>query len=193
MDWQDRYLRGDTPWDKGTSAPSLSPLIEQKPELFANQRVFVPGCGLGHDAKEFAKHGLDVVAADISPFAIERAKEENPHGVDFRELNILKIDHDLVGFFDIVWEHTCFCALDPNLRSDYVVAMSERLKPNAVLLGVFFTNPDAAPNEGPPYKTSRKELCEIFSSHFALEWVDEPKEFYPGREGCEHLMLFKKL
>ena len=193
MDWQDRYLSGDTPWDKGASAPSLLPLIEEKPELFSGQRVFVPGCGIGHDAKELAKYGLNVVGGDIAPLAIARAKVGNPHAVDFRELNILKIPESLVGSFDMVWEHTCFCALDPTLRADYVAAMWGLLKPNGVVLGVFFTNPDVIPDEGPPYKTSCEELREIFSSHFSLEWVAEPKAFYQGREGREHLMLFKKL
>ncbi|MFT5882844.1 MAG: SAM-dependent methyltransferase [Crocinitomicaceae bacterium] len=193
MDWQKRYLSGDTPWDKGASAPSLLPLFEEKPELFSGQRVFVPGCGIGYDAKELAEYGLDVVGGDIAPLAIARAKELNPHDVDFRELNIFKIPEGLIGSFDMVWEHTCFCALDPMHRADYVAAMWELLKPNGLVLGVFFTNPDVIPNEGPPYKTSRKELREIFSSHFSLEWVAAPKAFYQGREGREHLMLFKKL
>jgi SAM-dependent methyltransferase len=193
MDWQERYLNADTPWDKGAPAPSLAPLIEQNPEIFKGKRVFVPGCGIGYDAKELAKNGLDVVAGDIAPIAIARANEDNPNRVDFRELDIFKIPESLLGSFDLVWEHTCFCALEPKLRADYVAAMWKLLKPNGIVLGVFFTNPDVTPNEGPPYKTSSEELREIFSSHFALEWLAEPKAFYPGREGREHLILFKKL
>ncbi len=193
MDWQARYLSGDTPWDKGASAPSLLPLLKEKSELFTDRRVFVPGCGVGHDAKELAEFGLDVVAGDIAPLAIARAKENNPHEVDFRESDILKNSGSLTAGFDLIWEHTCFCALDPVLRADYVAAMWKLLKPGGVLLGVFFTNPDVIPNEGPPYKTTREELAEIFRSHFALEWVAEPQAFYPGREGREHLMLFKRL
>ena len=193
MDWQKRYLSDDTPWDKGAPAPSLARLIEENPNIFKGKRIFVPGCGIGHDAKELASHGLNVVAGDIAPLAIARAKKLNPNRVDFRELDILKIPESLLGCFDLVWEHTCFCALEPKLRADYVAAMWRLLKPNGIVLGVFFTNPDVVPTEGPPYKTSCEELREIFGSHFALEWLAEPKDFYKGREGREHLILFKKL
>ena len=193
MDWQERYVSGDTPWDNGSAAPSILQMMEEMPTLFTGKSIFVPGCGIGHDAKVLAKHGLDVVGGDIAPLAIARAKEDNPDGVDFKEFDILKISDELTGSFDMVWEHTCFCALSPELRADYVASMSKLLKPNGLLLGVFFTNPDVAPGDGPPYKTSCEELREIFSSHFVFEWETEPDAFYPGREGREHLMLFKRL
>ncbi|MGJ8672267.1 methyltransferase domain-containing protein [Rubritalea sp.] len=196
MDWQSRYQTGDTPWDKGAVTPVLSELIELKPLCFGSlRRIFVPGCGLGYDALALAETGSTVLGFDIAPMAIERAREAVSGDVDLKyEVgDIFKLSKELIGDFDLVWEHTCFCALDPSFRSQYVEQMWSVLKPNTALLGVFFTNPDVSPNGGPPFGATREEIIKFFSLRFSLEWEREPSRFYEGREGREHVILFRRL
>lgn len=198
MDWQSRYQSGDTPWDKGTPAPSLEHLICDIPTLFSEgKRILVPGCGLGHDALLLASHvgaAGKVLGADIAALAIEQARQRATglENVEFLELDLFNLPDPMCGYFDGVWEHTCFCAIDPSLRARYVSAMWEALKPGSFLAGVFFINPDVEAGEGPPFGASVREICAAFAGRFTLERELEPKAFYLGREEREQILVFRR-
>ncbi len=87
--------------------------------------------------------------------------------------------------FEWIFEHTLFCAIQPNERDDYVRAVLRWLKPGGQYLAVNYLIPD---EDGPPFGTTREELLRRFSPHFDLikEWV--PRS-YPNRTGLE-LMLW---
>ena len=70
MDWNRRYEENDTPWDKGEAHPVLRDMLAHDA---LSGRVLVPGCGSGHDVRELARHGLEVVGLDVAPLALERA------------------------------------------------------------------------------------------------------------------------
>lgn len=195
MDWQERYALGDTPWDKGAAAPSLDYLIRDCPVLFTSEAEFlVPGCGLGHDALLLASSVGHVVGGDIAPLAVESAaqKAEAIPNLDFMLVNLFDLPNSMLNRFDGVWEHTCFCAIDPSQRAAYVTAMWSALRPAGYLLGIFFINPDVEPGEGPPFGASVGEICEVFSPCFTLEQEMEPKAFYPGREQRERILIFRR-
>lgn len=61
--------------------------------------------------------------------------------------DIFDLVPDLAGQFDYVIEHTCFCAIDPSLRSAYAQLAAELLAPGGELLAVFFTHSRGG---GPP-------------------------------------------
>ncbi|MFC5050505.1 methyltransferase domain-containing protein [Rubritalea spongiae] len=196
MDWQARYQVGDTPWDKGCVTPVLTELIGKNPFFFGeSKRFFVPGCGFGYDALAIAETGSSVIGMDIAESAVKQAQrlESAERELSFVSGDIFELAENLYGRFDFVWEHTCFCALDPSLRSRYVEQMWKVLKQGGAVVGVFFINPDVAAGEGPPYGASREEIRALFASHFVLEWESEPKCCYEGREGREHVMLFRRL
>ncbi|MFD2160315.1 methyltransferase domain-containing protein [Rubritalea tangerina] len=193
MDWHERYQVGDTPWDKGIAAPALVDFISEHADFFSSGKKFlVPGCGRGYDAKVIARAGGQVLAADIVEEALEFGRRDNPDGIDFRCLDIFKISERWDVSFDGVWEHTCFCAIEPEVREAYVEVMWRILKPGGTLLGVFFTNPDMPEGEGPPYKTGVDVIERYFGELFEIEWIREPSSYYPGREGREHLVLMRK-
>lgn len=196
MDWNERYVLGDTPWDKEAPAPAIGQIARQKPALFsAGRKVLAPGCGYGHDAIELARQGLQVTGLDISPLAMKAAKARTPGDLSIEWLadDAFNLPASRKGMYDMVWEHTFLCAISPDMREEYVKAMWRYLKPNGCLLGVFFTNPDMAPGDGPPYKIPREEIIDLLGSLFSLEWETEPDDHYPGREGREHIMLFRRL
>jgi methyl halide transferase len=74
-DWNERYVLGDTPWDKGAPAPPLLSWIARYGPLIGD--VLVPGCGLGHDVRAIAKASREarVVSLDVAPFALIQAKK----------------------------------------------------------------------------------------------------------------------
>ena len=99
--------------------------------------------------------------------------------------------------FDWIWEHTCFCAIDPEHRADYVNAVRTQLKPGGHLLGVFYLNPydeEHESGDGPPFGCSEQELRERFVETAGLEWVESyvPAQAYPGRAGRELVVRLRK-
>ena len=190
MDWNRRYIEGDTPWDKGDSHPALG--IEVARSALAG-RVLVPGCGTGHDVRALAAQGMDVTGLDIAPLALEKARAHPRVG---REEYVLG---DLFAFptgfensFDGVFEHTCFCAINPAQRADYVNVVSSVLKPGGRLLAVFFLDP-GHDGDGPPFGCTTEEIAGLFAPSFRLldEYADIPT--FPEREGRELLRLFGRV
>jgi methyl halide transferase len=155
--------------------------------------VLVPGCGHGHDARALAASADEVIGLDIAESAIQAA-ESYPvvGGEHYIQGDLFELPPRLRHRFDWVLEHTCFCAIDPQRRADYVTAVCEALRPGGHLLAIFFLTPEMDPGEtGPPFGTSVAELDELFSSRFTSlgEWA--PSETFPGREGRELCRLLR--
>jgi methyl halide transferase len=195
-DWDERYRTGDTPWDKGAAAPPLLELLDRLgTDIFGSGTVLVPGCGLGYDVRALAGKGIRAIGLDISQEAMQRAGvfplvgEESYELGDFLDPNWRKGRK-----YGAIWEHTCFCAIDPSRRSDYAEAAAEVLEDGGLLAGVFYLNPFGAGERaiGPPFGTSVEELEKLFSPCFEKvgSWV--PERAYPGREGKEWIGIFRK-
>jgi SAM-dependent methyltransferase len=191
-DWEAQYRKGETPWDKGSPSPGL---VDWLAGGEARGPVLVPGCGVGHDVRAFAEHGYEVVGIDIAPSAITAAEASPRIGAERYELtDLFALPPHLRGAFAIVWEHTCFCAIDPAQRAAYVEAVHGALAPGGELLAVFYLDPgNDSPDEGPPFEVSLAELDRLFSPRFELlrEWL--PAHAYPGREGREWMRLLRAL
>lgn len=193
MDWEQLYIDNHTPWDKNAPAPILAELLEKRRAIFNRvENALVPGCGTGHDCSLLASHGIKNTGFDISSSALAEAEANYPNELITWQQGDLFCDLPEQAY-DMVWEHTCYCALDPKLRAEYVENMANTLKVRGFLLGIFFIDTGMAENEGPPFRTSVSSLKEHFLKHFSLEYEMKPEVAYQGREGCEHLMLWRRL
>lgn len=196
-DWEQHYQEGETPWDKGLPSPGLADYLT-KNEI--GGRVVVPGCGLGHDVRALAAASghPQVLGLDIAPSAVASAEKFPTVGSEsFEKGDWFNLDSALQGSFDWVWEHTCFCAIDPSMRSAYVDAVFAALKPGGRLLGVFYLDPydeEHSAGEGPPHGIDEADLLAHFvtDGRFSVEqrWV--PESAYPGREQRELLLLLRR-
>jgi len=195
-DWEERWRQNETPWEKGYAAPPLSEYLEEDgAELLAATRVLIPGCGSGHDVREIASRGIGATGLDISPRAIEVARAMSPAGnEDYLCGDLFRDDWRAAHRFDAVWEHTCFCAIDPSLRPAYARAMAEILPPGGFLTGVFYLTPwdPGEKVESPPYEASREEITALLAPWFTLRKDRVPGRAYPGREGKEWLAIFER-
>jgi SAM-dependent methyltransferase len=205
--WENRYQTKDMPWEKGAPSPGLVDFLAAHPGL-PRGTVCVPGCGTGHDAREWAKAGFETFGFDVAPSAIQLANEKTaaafpnlgakaklagetpaPPGqprITFQLGNFL---HDDPPFqFDWLFEHTLFCAIDPGERDNYIRAVLRWLKPGGQFLAVNYLIPD---KDGPPFGTTRDEQWQRFSAHFDLleEWV--PRS-YPNRTGLELMLWWRR-
>ncbi|MEO6740117.1 MAG: methyltransferase domain-containing protein [Chthoniobacteraceae bacterium] len=189
-DWEDNYRRNDTPWDKGAPHPALVEFLKRSP---VHGLVMVPGCGAGHDVRALAATADEVVGLDIAPSAISRAKAQPAIGGERYQLgDFFALPPSLRGKFDVVFEHTCFCAIDPSMREKYVAAVAGALQPEGHLLAIFYLDPGHGPGEsGPPFEVTLAELDALFSPRFTLihEW--KPSATHPGREGREICRLLQ--
>jgi SAM-dependent methyltransferase len=186
--WENRYQTKDMPWEKGEASPGLVDFFASHPEL-PRGTVCVPGCGTGHDAREWAKAGFDTYGFDIAPSAIHLSNERTKAAGLTAKFQLVDFLHDDPPFqFDWLFEHTLFCAIDPSERDSYVQAVLRWSKPGGQFLAVNYLIPDT---DGPPFGTTRDELWQRFSPHFELikEWV--PRS-YPNRTGLELMLWWRR-
>jgi len=186
--WEDCYVNKETPWDKGEPSPGLVDFLSEKQDLKSGT-VCVPGCGMGHDALAWAAKGFEVTGVDVAPTAVKRACEHaksKSQSCSFEIGNFL--DDSPQTPFDWVFEHTFYCAIQPERRPDYLNAMLRWIKPGGYLLAVHYLIPD---EDGPPFGATRDEVYARFSKHFELieEWV--PRS-YPNRTGLERMFWWQK-
>lgn len=187
-DWEAHYRRGETPWDKGAPCPGLIDFLAAEP---MRGRVLVPGCGLGHDVRALAGTAEEVVGLDIAPSALRAARA---FPAVWRERyafgDLFALPPRLRGTFDWVWEHTCFCAIDPAQRAAYVEAVAGALHAGGQVLAIFYLEPgQERPEDGPPFGVTPGELDALFSPRFRLVRTWWPARAYPGREGREQMRL----
>lgn len=193
LQWQRRYEENDTPWDKGAASPVLAAFLRETP---MTGRVLVPGCGRGYEVRLLgAQKGVSAVGLDLSATAIEQARALGSQAGDSSKIRFVAGDFfdlppEWTGTFDWIVEHTCFCAIDPRRRLDYVRAAAEALRGGGELFGIFYLNPDV--DAGPPFAVSRGELSALFDPHFTVldEWV--PKVGFAGREGRELVRIMQR-
>ncbi len=191
--WQGRYDTDQTPWDLGGPAPPLISVLQSQrlllPQLPAS--VAVLGAGRGHDAALFTHAGYRVTAMDFSPGAIAEAARLYPNLFATSQLDVLQTEAVPQAAFDMVVEHTCFCAIPPRCRQDYVASAAAMLKPGGVLLGLFWTE---IPIEegGPPYGTPYPTLLDTFAPRFNMVWSAGCVNSAQSRQRQEVLAIFKK-
>lgn len=187
--WDTHYQEADFPWDKGEASP---PLIEYLANTTISGKILIPGCGRGHDARALAAQGAAVTAIDLSDTAINLARSLDPERtVHFDVADIFALAEPHQAAYDLIWEHTCFCAIHPAQRPDYVRAMFQALKPGGELLGAFFTIGEDD-LEGPPFRTRVETVREVFASHFEILEETAPTQHYPSRApGTETLIRMR--
>jgi hypothetical protein len=192
-DWEERYVTGDMPWEKGAPAPPLLEILAKIPrDSWGAGPVLVPGCGLGHDVRALASLEIPILGLDLSPTAIQRAEKFPQAGLESYELGNF-LDPAWAGGrkFTAIWEHTCFCAIDPAERARYAAC----LPAGGLLAGVFYLNPydPGEEEDGPPFGVTVEELEKWFAPSFERldAWV--PRSAYPGREGKEWVALFRRV
>ena len=190
-DWEAQYQKNETPWDKGAPSPGLLDFLSRER---IRGRVLVPGCGAGHDVRALAQDCAEVVGLDIAASAIKAAESFSRATIErYLCADLFALPEELRGAFDWIWEHTCFCAIDPSRRVAYVEAMHGALKTEGHLLAVFYLDPkNDVPTEGPPFEVTVPELDDLFLKKFTLvrEWL--PTRTYPGRENREWMRLMQK-
>src|SRR5262245_15748872 len=128
--WQHLYDQGADRWELGRASPSLEAHVTRQP--LPPGVVAVPGCGRGHDARLLARLGHRVFGFDFVTDTIRTARElakRDGTAVSFEERDVFGLASVYPAVFDGVWEYTCFCAIDPRRRPEYLDVLATILKP----------------------------------------------------------------
>ncbi len=189
--WSSRYMDPETMgWDLGQPHPAL---ISAMPQLKLPQcRILVLGSGRAHDAAFLAEQGHFVTAVDFSPTAIEQAKKMYPESDRLRYVqgDAVKFGEQNKNRFDVVFEHTCYCAIDPTLRNQLVKSWHQSLVEGGHLLGVFFAVWKLG---GPPFGSSEWELRSRLKAKFKPMYWTRIKNSPSRRAGQELLVYAQKV
>jgi SAM-dependent methyltransferase len=189
--WDDLYARGGDGWDlRGASTPLVDFIAATPPPL---GRVAVPGCGRGHDARYLASRGYEVTGFDFSTAAIREARAlaaEDSVGVTYVQRDIFSLARDQAHAFDGVWEYTCYCAIDPARRPDYVEILAAIVRPGGWLLACFY--PIRRGGGGPPFPVAQAEVRHLLAPAFRIEQAAAPPRSAVGRQGEEWMVYARR-
>jgi len=169
-DWEVLYQEQDTGWDRGEVSPALHSFINKGG--FKNAKtVLIPGCGRGYEVVELARHGFEVTALDLAPSAIEQLNQElKQAGITANTACVNIFDYAAPESFDVVYEQTCLCAIDPVEREKYAKTVYKWLKPNGKLLLNLMQTGDAG---GPPFHCDLMHAKQLFPNELWC-WQEEP-------------------
>jgi len=189
--WRTRYREGRTRWDLGEPSAPARALTDRY--LAPHSRVFIPGCGRGHEALLLARQGHAVLAVDFAPEPVAelgRAARAAGLTLDLRQADIFTLPHDLDGTCDAVLEQTCLCAVGPTRYADYEALVGRLLKPGGRLLAVLMEVPGDAP---PPFSIPPGTARGLFAApRWTLEAVEPVRPQDPRRPGPEYTAVFRK-
>ncbi len=185
--WNHRYLSGETGWDIGYVSMPIKEYIDQLSDK--NLKILIPGGGNSYEAEYLFNNDFNnVFVIDISSIPLKNLAERVP---SFPQKNLLHRNFfELKDTFDLIFEQTFFCALEPSLREDYVNKMYELLKPGGKLVGLLFNIP--LNTDKPPYGGNRVEYISLFSEKFKIEKIETAYNSIPSRAGNELFFILVK-
>jgi len=158
----DRYETGMTPWDTGRPDLNLLDFLETTP--LAPGKVLEIGCGTGANAILMASHGLDVLGVDLSPRAVELARQRAiEHGSAARFLV-----HDILsapppgGPFGFAFDRGCFHVFaEASARRAAVAHIAGALAPGGWWLSFIASADEPRTDSGPPRHTAEEVVAVV--------------------------------
>ena len=165
--WEEIYTRNDPatlPWNAGGPDAGLVRLVKAG-TIPVGQALDI-GTGPGHDAVYLIQQGFNVIAFDISPTAVNLARENASHlGLFgfFQQGDIRQIPVE-DRFIDFANDRGCFHVLGAEDRPKAVSEVHRVLKKGGLYLLHVFSDKEP-PGDG-PHRFSRKELDDLFAKQF---------------------------
>lgn len=196
MDWAARYREDNIPWDLGGPHPELVARLQknglERRRMGHGVRAVVPGCGRGHDALALARAGWRVTALDIvADLGADLTTELERYESQFYSSNAL--DYVSRPPFEILFDHTFFCAIEPDLREQYGAMARRLLAFRGRLHAIVFPFNKPVTEGGPPFAMTTHDLEEALGESFKLVREDEIQHPAPGRQWQERWAVFERL
>ncbi len=185
--WNSRYVEKNTGWDLGLVSPPLIWMVESG-WLPPGSKVLIPGAGRCYEGIYLAGLGYSVTAVDFAPEAAREAREnaeKSGVSISVLERDLFLMDPNIYGTFDILFEQTCFCAIDPERRTQYKEMAERMIRKGGELLGLFYAH---GREGGPPWTTTEEEIRGLFGESFVFSECAITPHSVESRKG-EELMV----
>ncbi|KAK9719761.1 hypothetical protein K7432_004588 [Basidiobolus ranarum] len=191
--WDRLWKEGTTGWDGGEVSPALVQLLEERKFELPEGKGIVPGCGKGYDVAYFSSHDRDVIGLDISPSAVEIANKYWEEKIQNGKKPVFQLGNfftdNFATKFGFAYDYTFFCAIDPDIRSQWGERYAEIIKPGGVLIALMY--PLDEREGGPPFTVSIPAYKSALERFFDLELIDDCKS-HPNREGKEKISVWRR-
>lgn len=168
-DFDEIYAAGTPPWDIGRPQPAFERLAKARGLV---GRVLDVGCGTGEHALLAASRDHEAVGVDLSPRAIELAKQKAAdRGLDVR-FSVWDALHlsDLGERFDTVLDCGLFHVFDDDDRAHFVSSLAAVTVPGGRYHMLCFS--DRQPGDWGPRRVTREEIGQAFASGWAVESIE---------------------
>ncbi|CAK0786945.1 hypothetical protein CVIRNUC_010159 [Coccomyxa viridis] len=193
--WKDGILPGQR-FDKTRAAPSLVRALEEGTLSVKNKRVLIPGCGRGYDVILMAQHGatpamgLDLVEDAVKAAEMYKDSTDASNNVKARawytDGDFFKWT-DEAGPFDVAYDYTFLCALQPHDRKKWAQRYAQLIKPGGQLATLIFpVDASKDRNHGPPFPVTPELYADLLEPlGFARVYFREiePHESHERRQG----------
>ncbi|KAF9891941.1 hypothetical protein FE257_002904 [Aspergillus nanangensis] len=149
------------------------------------KKALVPGCGRGVDVLLLASFGYDAYGLEYSKTALKECQEEERVNADKYTVRDEAIGRGKVMFvqgdffkddwleglglsrncFDLVYDYTFFCALDPSMRPKWALRHTQLLAPSprGNLICLEFPRHKKSSLQGPPWGSTSEAYMEHLS------------------------------
>lgn len=175
--WHERWQENKTAWDLSGPHPLTEELLELSVRLAPGSwagKWLIPGCGRAHDAKALLKHGIkQVVAKDLVPKAIDEARSlyGSMSGLTLFCGDVTDVSKSEEATYSGIFDRAMLCALNGDLRVNYVKSMTACLKPGGIFASIPFAE-TGNPASGPPFAITDSELRSLFKSNFEILYLE---------------------
>jgi len=183
--WESRWENNQIGWDLGEVSPPLKKYFDQLTNK--DLRILIPGCGNAYEAEYLYNSGFKNV------FVVEIAKEAIDSFIKrcqlFPKSQIIQGDFfDLKESFDLIIEQTFFCAINPQLRNQYVKKMHNLISRKGKLVGLMFNRTFV---EGPPFGGDTNEYKSLFTPYFKIITMAICHNSILPRQGSEVFIILQ--
>ena len=163
--WDSAYAGDAPPWDIGRPQPAFARLADRG---LLSGRLLDSGCGTGEHTLLAAARGADAVGVDISPRAIEMARQKAAErGVAARFEVADALDLGSLGLtFDTIIDSGVFHVFDDSQRIRYAKSLWSVLRPDGNCYLMCFS--DREPGDWGPRRVRRDELETAFADGWAV-------------------------
>lgn len=190
--WNELYKNNNDGWDLKTPNPVFIDIISGN--KFINPcKLLITGSGKGYDAIAASKLGYEVTAVDFSPYAMNYASNtaiKEGVSIDFLNEDIFLLSDEYKNKFDVVYEYTTLCAINPKRREEFIKKITSTIKINGKFIVLLF--PVDGREGGPPFSIDITDFYIIAKKYLNLEFFLRNINSVKPRKGKEVLFIFKK-
>lgn len=155
------------PWADLVPNPHLVEWLDAHPP--DPGRALDVGTGLGDNAEELARRGLDVTAFDVAATAVAQARRRFPASrVDYVAADLLAPPPAWLGAFALVAETYTLQVLPPAARADAARTLRSLVAPGGTLLVIARGREASEPEGAMPWPLVRAEIESLAGDGFTL-------------------------